>query len=278
MTAYNREKYIAEAIESVMNSTYQNWELIIVDDCSKDRTVEIAKSYEARDHRIKVYINETNLGDYPNRNRAASYAKGKYLKYVDADDMIYSHGLKVMVDSMEKFPSAAIGLCKEQNNKNFYPYLIKPYDAYIEHFFNKSFLANAPTSVIINGEVFRKLNGFSGMRHVSDYELWLRTAQMHDLVIIVNGLTFWRSHDEQEKTLGSMNFYRDLLNYQVEINFLESDSCPFDNELKEKAKWRIQRKNARKFLKFIKKGKYKNGFEYFKVMKLPIKNIFKAII
>ncbi|MBN2662839.1 MAG: glycosyltransferase family 2 protein, partial [Bacteroidales bacterium] len=89
MTAYNREKYIAEAIESVIASTYQNWELIIVDDGSKDKTVEIAKQYEAKDPRIKVYINEKNLGDYPNRNKAASYAKGKYLKFVDADDLIY---------------------------------------------------------------------------------------------------------------------------------------------------------------------------------------------
>jgi glycosyltransferase involved in cell wall biosynthesis len=93
--------YIAEAIDSVINSNYQNWELIIVDDCSKDRTVEIARKYEKQDDRIKVYVNKTNLGDYPNRNRAASYAKGKYLKYVDADDLIYPHGLEVMVRALE---------------------------------------------------------------------------------------------------------------------------------------------------------------------------------
>ena len=57
MTVYNREKYIAEAIESVINSSYQNWELIIVDDQSKDRSVEIARCY-GKDDRIKVYINE----------------------------------------------------------------------------------------------------------------------------------------------------------------------------------------------------------------------------
>lgn len=83
MTAYNREKYIAEAIESVLASTYTNFELIIVDDCSADRTLEIAKSYEEKDKRIKIYINEKNLGDYPNRNKAASLAKGVYLKYLE---------------------------------------------------------------------------------------------------------------------------------------------------------------------------------------------------
>ncbi len=66
MTVYNREKYIAEAIESVLASSYTNFELIIVDDGSKDHSVEIAQKYEAQDHRIKVYVNEQNLGDYSN--------------------------------------------------------------------------------------------------------------------------------------------------------------------------------------------------------------------
>ena len=60
MTAYNRQQFISEAIESVLASTFQNWELIIVDDASKDNTVSIAKSYADKDQRIKVYINENN--------------------------------------------------------------------------------------------------------------------------------------------------------------------------------------------------------------------------
>src|SRR5690606_2521559 len=92
MTVYNREKYIAEAIKSVLASTYQNWELIIVDDQSMDNSVAIAQSFAQKDPRIQVHVNKENLGDYPNRNRAASYAKGKYLKYVDSDDLIYPYG------------------------------------------------------------------------------------------------------------------------------------------------------------------------------------------
>src|SRR6186713_1635409 len=97
MTSYNREKYISDAIESVLASTYVNFEVIVVDDCSKDRTVELARSYAERDSRIKIYENEKNLGDYPNRNRAATYAKGKYLKYIDADDYIYPWGLELLI-------------------------------------------------------------------------------------------------------------------------------------------------------------------------------------
>ena len=109
MTAYNREQYISTAIESVLSSTFKNFELIIVDDGSKDKTVEIAKSYAAMDSRVKVIINEKNLGDYPNRNKAAYYANGKYLKYVDADDYIYPWGLELLIKMMEAFPNAGWG-------------------------------------------------------------------------------------------------------------------------------------------------------------------------
>jgi len=88
-TVYNREKHLAACINSVLACSYQDWELIIVDDVSTDASVAIAKSYEQKDARIKVYVNDKNLGDYPNRNKAASYAKGKYIKYLDADDIIY---------------------------------------------------------------------------------------------------------------------------------------------------------------------------------------------
>ncbi|MBK6479814.1 MAG: glycosyltransferase family 2 protein [Saprospiraceae bacterium] len=135
MTAYNREKFISEAIESVLTSTYLNFELIIVDDCSKDSTVEIAKSYEAQDKRIRVYNNEINQGDYPNRNTAAGYARGKYLKYVDSDDLIYPHGLEIFVTAMEQFPEAALSFSSRiaQWDKPF-PMYLEPNQSLRTHF------------------------------------------------------------------------------------------------------------------------------------------------
>ncbi|MFN9110899.1 MAG: glycosyltransferase family 2 protein, partial [Bacteroidota bacterium] len=106
MTAYNRQDFIAEAIESVLAQTYQNWELIVVDDCSKDNTVAIVESYAQNDNRIRVYINEKNLGDYPNRNRAASYASGELLMYVDSDDTIKSDALEYIFKYFQSFPKA----------------------------------------------------------------------------------------------------------------------------------------------------------------------------
>ena len=111
MTTYNREKYVAKAIDSVLASTFNDFELIVVDDCSTDRSVEIAREFASRDERIRVVVNDENLGDYPNRNRAASLACGTYLKYVDADDYIYPGGLQTLMGMMAQFPAAGYGLC-----------------------------------------------------------------------------------------------------------------------------------------------------------------------
>ena len=102
MPSYNRSALIKEAIESVLNSGNSSFELIIVDDASTDDTVAIAQACAAKYDRIKVFVNEKNIGDYANRNRAASYATGKYLKYVDFDDRLLKGGLQYCVACMEQ--------------------------------------------------------------------------------------------------------------------------------------------------------------------------------
>ena len=118
ITSYNREKYIEEAIQSVLSQDYPNFELIIVDDCSTDQTAKIIKRYESIDYRIKIFINEKNLGQFANRNLAAGYATGVYLKYVDSDDIIYPSALRYMVEAMENHPKAGMGFCLLLNGAN----------------------------------------------------------------------------------------------------------------------------------------------------------------
>ena len=100
MTAYNRERYVGAAIESVLAQTFADFELIVVDDGSVDRTVEVARQYED-DPRLRIVLNERNLGDYPNRNRAAALARGRFLKYHDSDDVMYPHCLSTMVGPLD---------------------------------------------------------------------------------------------------------------------------------------------------------------------------------
>ncbi len=87
MPAYNAEKTIAEAIESILSQTFQSFELIIADDCSTDATRDIIRSYERKDPRIKAIYNKMNLYIAGNRNILLKYAKGKYIAWQDADDI-----------------------------------------------------------------------------------------------------------------------------------------------------------------------------------------------
>jgi len=84
MPAYNAGKYIRRAIQSVLVQTYENWELIIVDDCSTDNTYEIAASY--KDPRIRILRHEQNMGVGPSRNDALSASSGQWVAVLDADD------------------------------------------------------------------------------------------------------------------------------------------------------------------------------------------------
>ena len=109
-TVYNRALFLAECIESVQQSKFKDYEHIIVDDGSTDDSVAIAQRYAQDDPKIKVFVNDQNLGDYANRNQAAKHAIGKYLKYLDADDLHGAWILDVMVDAMEQFSEAGFGI------------------------------------------------------------------------------------------------------------------------------------------------------------------------
>ncbi len=95
MAAYNGEKYLAEQIESILNQTYNNFELICVDDCSDDTTLDILRQFRNRYHdKLSIYVNEHNLGSRKNFERACGYASGKYIAFSDQDDWWYPHKLE----------------------------------------------------------------------------------------------------------------------------------------------------------------------------------------
>ncbi|MDO6434155.1 glycosyltransferase family 2 protein [Flavitalea sp. BT771] len=254
MTSYNREKYIVEAIESVLASTFKDFELIVCDDVSKDKTVEIARQYAAKDPRIRVYVNETNLGDYPNRNKAASYARGKYLKYQDSDDLIYPHSLEIMVNVMEKFPEAAFAFCgnEVQDDSSPYPILYNSYDAYRQHFFGMGGLFYAgPVGTIIRRSAFEEAGRFSGRRYIGDAEMWMKFALNHPVVKMQPGLIWWRTHPGQEFSMGSQEYA--LLRFDLDREILNNPLCPLSEKERKAALGNSRRLMGRKILGLLGK-------------------------
>ena len=96
---YNSEKYLAECISSVIEQTYKNWELLLIDDCSTDKSLDIIKSYADKDMRIRLITNETNSGPAFSRNRGIENATGDLICFLDSDDYYLPDFLTGMVSA-----------------------------------------------------------------------------------------------------------------------------------------------------------------------------------
>lgn len=201
MTTYNREKYVAEAIESVLASTFKNFELIIVDDCSVDNTVSIIKEYECTDDRIKVYVNEKNLGQFRNRNKAASLANGEYIKFFDSDDIMNADLLEVTMGAMLRFPQADAGIECNWNKiqQHDLPVIFTPRENYINHFFKGNHsLSYGPSSSVFKRSVFNYHGGFNEKIGIlADTLLMLQLATNSSIVGYKPDLFHWRRHEGQ---------------------------------------------------------------------------------
>ena len=118
MSVYNGETYLKEAIESVINQTFKNWELIVINDCSTDSTSEILAEFAEKDERVKVYPNEVNLRLPTSLNRAISLSSGKYIARMDADDICLPDRFEKQYKFMEENPDTALSSCRFMTVKN----------------------------------------------------------------------------------------------------------------------------------------------------------------
>lgn len=275
MTAYNREKFIAEAIESVLSSTYTNFELIIVDDCSNDKTVEIAKRYAAEDARISVFVNEKNLDQFPNRNKAATYAKGKYIKYLDSDDKIYKWGLEYCVEMMEKYPDAGMGLLKvKEEVKEEY---LTPKDAIHTNYFFQPILNIGPSGTILRRKAFEDIGYYKGDYGVpSDMYFNLKMASSFPIVLMERDFFYYRVHDGQEL----QNKYSYVcFNYKYLHEALQIPDFPLLQDQKNFILKKARRSFIKLFINYIKEtGHVRKAILAIYISDLGVKGFLKGIL
>lgn len=249
MTAYNREEFIAEAIESVLASTYENFELIIVDDCSTDNTVAIAESYEEKDERIRVCVNEKNLGQFPNRNNASTFAEGKYMMYVDSDDKIFFDAFERLVNIMEANPQSSFAMYSHHSEK---VEIVEPTDAINSHFFDREFLSCGPGGTFLERIFFDKIGKYPIDYGIpGDMYFNLKACCHSPIILIPFEFMFYRRHEGQE-----INDSYDYLynNYKYMRDALAQLPLPISRE---KKVW-LDRKNKRRFTVNIIKYYLKN--------------------
>lgn len=196
MPTYNVEKYVGEAVNSILGQTFTDFELIIVDDGSADRTTEILRSYT--DPRIRLLFNEKNEGNYPARNRGYRLTKGKYIAVMDADDVCYPNRLQVQYDYLEAHPDVQlIG-----SAWHFVGGLDRNVEVLTDYEEIKLFLLDNSCflhpSVMLRSEAFRAVGGYDERYlYAGDYDLWCRLALRGKIENIPDRLVAYRWHPEQ---------------------------------------------------------------------------------
>ena len=200
MSVYNGEDYLAEAIDSVLNQTFRDFELIVINDCSTDSTSEILSKYE-EDDRVKVFTNEVNLRLPSSLNKAITNAKGKYIARMDADDICLPERLEKQYHFMENNPDVALSSCRFMTLKNG---VIssggcggKTDNASIKALL----LVTNPIlhpGIIAKADVISKLCYDKNFTCTEDMELWSRfVMEGYKVQIIPEYLMIYRLHDKQ---------------------------------------------------------------------------------
>jgi glycosyltransferase involved in cell wall biosynthesis len=198
MTAHNRERYIGNAIESVLAQWFRDFELIVMDDASADATLDIAKKYARMDSRVRVVENRTCVGQFANRNRAAEAASGLLLKYHDSDDLMYPHCLAVMVPPMLAMPGIPIGISMSRAfSGGPVPMVLTPRQSYEREFFGMGLFTEGPAAGIFRREEFVKLGGFQDVGIYSDTIFWLHACARANVLALPGNLYWYRIHGEQ---------------------------------------------------------------------------------
>ncbi len=233
MPVYNLEKYVSEAIDSIIAQTYTNWELIIVNDGSKDRTAEIVRSYT--DLRIVFIDNAVNKRKPACLNQGIAQARGKYFMIMDGDDRSRSNRIEVQLAYMEQHSDVLA--CGCQIEKFGVPQISKdgkwPYayeDIYIQLL--NGCCMNFP---IVNIERYHALGlTFDENMLAEDYLMWIKMADVAEIVAVPDVLLDYRVHDGQisivrlaeintyvhkERNLHFANMYRKITGEALQCDF-----------------------------------------------------------
>lgn len=185
--AYNAEKYISHTIDSVLVQTYTDYEIIVVDDCSKDKTYEIALSYADRYPNIRVYKNEQNSGVSHSRNFGVSVANGDYIAFLDSDDMWREDKLSKQVELLKQNPEAALCFTASSfidDDGNELEYVLNVPEKIAFKTLLKQNLISC-SSVVVKKSYMQEIKMQSDKMH-EDFAVWLKILQKEPYAYGIN--------------------------------------------------------------------------------------------
>lgn len=203
---YNGEKFLRQCIESVLNQTYQNWEYIIVNNASTDRTLEIAEHYASTDKRIKIHSNGSLVDVITNHNIAFSQISdsSKYCKLAQTDDLLFPECIKKMVSLAETDPSIGIVSSYTISKNKIYNQGIHYPTTFIQGkeiakgtLLGEYYLCITPTSLLLDAQHIREnMPYYSSNKLNADLDSLYNTLQKKNVGFVHEILTFVGKHDE----------------------------------------------------------------------------------
>lgn len=201
---YNSALYIERTIRSVLNQTHENIELIICDDCSTDNTVEKIKKFN--DERIRLYVNEINLGIAGNWNKCLNVCTGKYIKLICADDVIALELIEEEIKILEKYPDVVM----VESDTVFIDSVNRQIGKYNRHpggpILNGTTVAmhgilckdyfGAPVANTFRRSSLKQVHGFDrAFKYILDYDFFMRLAFTGNIYVIHQPMNYFRLRD-----------------------------------------------------------------------------------
>jgi len=204
MPVYNGEGYVHLAIQTVLDQTYSDFELLIVDNCSTDGTLEVVKAFS--DPRIRLHVNSSNLGMVGNWNRSVELATGEYIKFLSHDDLLDPTCLEEQIAGFLQHKQENIGIvtCKKrvinQNGKNVMPgfglrgqsRLISGRVAIRKSIRSGRNIIGEPSVVLIKTSTLRESGLFELPEFTPDIKMWFKILQKSELYFIDKTLASYR--------------------------------------------------------------------------------------
>jgi glycosyltransferase involved in cell wall biosynthesis len=258
MVAYNSANYVEAAIESVLVQSLEDFEIIFSDDCSTDETWTLVQQY-ACDPRVHLYRNAKNLGEYLNRNLSAGYAKGKYLIFVDADNILYPHGLEFMVKYLKAFPEARVTNARWADYRFVSPHYLTPREVFKAEFLGKGILTGVFENIMIETDAFRTVGGCEPTIYTGDHYLLLKLSARYGCLIIPDGMCWWRPRPDQaiQRVLDQDLDIIDAVRGKLDI--LRSVYCPLTAEESAQALKNVYRTFTRRICYRFLQGRFKHA-------------------
>lgn len=214
---YNGEKFLRDCIESVLRQTYSNWEYLLVNNKSTDRTLQIMEEYAEKDDRIRIHNNKAFLPQMQNLNHAFRQIspESKYCKVVHADDMIFPDCITKMVALNEEYPNVGIvsSYRLDDNRVDLYglPYpsdCIPGEKICRSYFLDGTYYFGAPTSLLIRSDLIREREKFYVETHQgTDTGVCIELLKKSDFGFVHQVLTFTRRHVESQSNTACLQNY-----------------------------------------------------------------------